>query len=94
MPKDLLGQVTLTFETLSTVVRGAPLNLHAWRCMKSRLVLGNESAIYLKASPNLQVIYVEKWRDVVLASHGDASHHTFSKSLKELKQDYATGVCD
>ena len=59
MRKDLLGQVKVTFETLSTVARGAPLNLDAWRCMKSHLMLGNEGAIYLKASPNLQVIYVE-----------------------------------
>ena len=35
--------------------RGAPLNLHAWKRMKSRLMLRNESLIYIKASPNLQV---------------------------------------
>ena len=27
-------------------------------------------------------------------SHGDASHHTFSKILKELKWGYATDVRD
>ena len=57
-------------------------------------MLGNERAIYLKASPNLQVIYVEKWREVVLASHGGASHCTFSETLKELKQDWVTHVRD
>ena len=35
MLKDLSGQVKVTFETLSAVARGAPLNLHAWRRMKS-----------------------------------------------------------
>ena len=94
MVKDLSGQVKVTLEALRDVARGAPLNLHAWRRMKSRLILGIVSAIYLKASPNLQVIYVEKWREVVLASHGDASHHTFSKTLKELKQDYTIDVHD
>ena len=49
-----------TLEALRDVTRGAPLSLHAWRRMKSRLILGNESAIYLKASPNLHVLYVEK----------------------------------
>ena len=94
MVKDLLGQVKVTLEALRDVARGAPLSLHAWRRMKSRLILGNESAIYLKASSNLQVLYVEKWREVVLASHGDTSHHTFSKTLKELKLVYATDVRD
>ena len=94
MINDLLGQVKVTLETLRDVARGAPLSLHAWRRMKSRLILGNESAIYLKASSNLQVLYVEKWREVVLASHGDTSHHTFSKTLKDLTLDYATDVCD
>ena len=60
MIKDLSGQVKVTLETLCDVARGAPLNLHAWRRMKSRLVLGNAIAIYLKVSPNLQVIDVEK----------------------------------
>ena len=86
MPKDLLGQVTITFETLSTVTRGASLNLHAWRRMKSRLILGNEGAIYLKALHNLQVTYVENWREVVLASHGSASHHPLTGTLRELKE--------
>ena len=72
-------------ETLSDIVRGTPLNLHAWRRMKSRLMFGNENAIYLKASPNPQVIYVEKWKCVVLVSHGGASHHPLKETLIVLK---------
>ena len=60
MVKDLSRQVKIMLETLSNAIMGAHLNLHAWRCMRSQLMLGNDSAIYLKAYPNLQVIYVEK----------------------------------
>ena len=73
MLKNVWGQVKLTFKTLSIGTRGAPLNLHAWRRMKSRLMLRNENVIYLNALPNLQVTYVENWREVVLVSHCDAS---------------------
>ena len=73
MVKDWSGQVKVTFETLSVVARGAPLNLHERRRMKSRLMLRNENVIYLNALPNLQVTYVENWREVVLVSHCDAS---------------------
>ena len=55
MVTDSSGQVKVVIETLKDVTRGAPLNLKAWRHMKSKLMLGNESAIYLKASPNLHV---------------------------------------
>ena len=48
MLKDLSGEVKV-----STVARGAPLNLHAWRCMKSLLLHRNVSVIYLKGSPHL-----------------------------------------
>ena len=30
----------------------------------------------------------------MLGSHGDASHHTFSMTLKELKRGYMTDVRD
>ena len=83
MLKDLLGQVKATFEILSTLARGAPLNLHAWRHMKSRLTLRNENAIHLKASPHLQITHVEKWREIVLASHCGASHHSLTSTLTE-----------
>ena len=53
MLRDFSGQVKVTFETLSVVARGAPLNLHERRRMKSRLMLRNKNAIYLKAFPNL-----------------------------------------
>ena len=33
-------------------------------------------------------------REVLLASHGDTSHHRFSKNLKELKLVYANDVRD
>ena len=39
MLKDLSGEVKVTFETLCAVTRGAPLNLHAWSRIKSRLLL-------------------------------------------------------
>ena len=94
MVKDLLEKVKVTLEALHDVARGAPLNFHAWRRIKSHLILGNESAIYFQASHNLQAIYIEKWREVVSVSHGDASHHTFSKTLKESKKVYATDVRD
>ena len=47
MVKDLLGEVKVTLDALCDVARGAPLNLHAWRRMKSQLMLGNESAMHL-----------------------------------------------
>ena len=75
MVNDLLGNIKVTLETLRDVARGAPLNLHAWRRMKSRLMVQNENGIYLKAYPNLQFIYLEKLREVVLASYGVRSHH-------------------
>ena len=86
MLKGLSGQVKVTFETLSVVARGAPLNLHERRRMKSRLMLRNKNAIYLKAFPNLQVTYVENWREVVLVSHYGASHRPMKGTLKELKR--------
>ena len=53
MVKDLLGINKVMVEALKDVAKGAPLNLSAWRHLKSRLMLGNGSAIYLKASPKL-----------------------------------------
>ena len=94
MLKNVWGQVKLTFKTLSIGTRGAPLNLHAWRRMKSRLMLRNENVIYLNALPNLQVTYVENWREVVLVSHGGASHHPLSEALKELRRHWASDLCD
>ena len=94
MLKDLLGQVKVTFEILSTLARGAPLNLHAWRRMKSRLTLMNENAIHLKASPHLQITHVEKWREIVLASHCGASHHSLTGTLTELKRNWSNDLRD
>ena len=45
MVKDLSGQVKVTLEALRDVARGAPLNLHAWRHVKSSNMLGDENAI-------------------------------------------------
>ena len=53
MVKDLSGIVKVTIENLKEVGKGAPLNLNAWRRMKSRLILGSESALYLKVEPKL-----------------------------------------
>ena len=94
MLKDLSGQVKVTFDTLSAVARGAPLNLHAWRRMKSRLTLRNENTIYLKASPHLQVTNVEKWREIVLASHCGASHRSLTGTLTELKRLWSNDLRD
>ena len=94
MLKDLSGQVKVTFETLRSVARGAPLNLHAWRRMKSHLTLRNENTIYLKASPHVQVTYVENWREIVLASHCGASHRSLTGTLTELKRLWSNDLRD
>ena len=94
MLKDLSGQVKVMFETLSAVARGAPLNLHSWRRMKSCLTLRNENAIYLKASPYLQVTNVEKWREIVLASHCGTSHRSLTGTLTEIKRLWSNDLCD
>ena len=94
MVKDLSGIVKVTIENLKEVGKGAPLNLNAWRRMKSRLILGSESALYLKAEPKLQVSYVEKWREIVLESHGGASHLPLAQTLRELKKHWASDLRD
>ena len=48
MVKDLARKVKVTIESIKDVAKGAPLNLNTWRHMKSRLMLGNVSVIYLK----------------------------------------------
>ena len=48
MVKDLSGIVKVTIESLKDVANGVPLNLNTWKCMKSQLRPGNESAITLR----------------------------------------------
>ena len=56
MVNDLSGIFKVMTETLKEVGKSAPLNLNAWRRMKGRLMLGGESALYLKVEPKLQVM--------------------------------------
>ena len=39
MVKDLLGIIKVTVESSKDLAKGEPLNLNAWRCMKSRVML-------------------------------------------------------
>ena len=62
--------------------------------MKSRLTLRNENAIYHKASPHLQVTNVEKWREIVLASHCGASHRSLAGTPTELQIIWSNDLRD
>ena len=56
--KDLSRIVKVAIGSLKDVTNGALPNLNAWRCMKSQLMLGNESAIYLKVNDLSRLVKV------------------------------------
>ena len=39
-------------------------------------------------------MYIEKWANLVMASHRGGSHHTLSHTLKESKKHWTTNLHD
>ena len=58
MVDDILGIFNITIDKLKVINNGTPINLGTWRSMKERLLVQQDSAMYLKSHPQIRIPFI------------------------------------